>query len=293
MVSKNNKKVAVIGSGGQLGKELIRVLDTNPGFDPISLDHSSIESTDKASVFDALITNKPDIVINCSAYVGVDDCEDHPRDAFAVNTIGAGYIAEACSKINAICVYISTDYVFDGQKNSPYFENDIPNPKNVYGVSKLAGEQLTRAYCDKHFVIRTSGLYGVSGSSGKGGNFIETMIKLEKSGKTIRVVDDQVLTPTYTVDLAQSIPDIVNTEAYGVYHVTNGGFCSWYEFAKTIFDFKGIVPDLLPTTTQEYGAKAMRPMYSVLENSAISKLGLTPLRHWKDALIEYIETMPY
>jgi dTDP-4-dehydrorhamnose reductase len=184
---------------------------------------------------------------------------------------------------------MSTDYVFGGEKRAPYTEDDAPNPLNVYGVSKLAGEYFVRALCPKHFIVRTSGLYGVAGSSGKGGNFVETMIRLAKEGKPIRVVTDQVLTPTYTRDLAHKIKELLQTEAYGVYHITNSGQCSWYEFAAKIFELLSLKPDFGPTTSAEFGAKAKRPAYSVLAHGRLAQLGLDDLRSWPEALAAYLE----
>jgi len=192
-----------------------------------------------------------------------------------------------------VLVHISTNYVFDGQKREPYTEDDPPNPLSVYGASKLTGEYFARNICPKHFVIRTSGLYGVAGSRAKGGNFVETMIRLAKERKPIRVVTDQVLTPTYTRDLAEKIKELLQTEAYGLYHITNSGQCSWYEFAAKIFELLGGKPDFGPTTSAEFGAKAKRPAYSVLAHERLKQLGLDDLRLWPEALEAYLEEKGY
>ena len=168
-------------------------------------------------------------------------------------------------------------------------ENDLPNPLNVYGVSKLAGEHFVRSLCERHFIVRTSGLYGVAGSSGKGGNFVETMICMAKENRPIRVVNDQVLTPTYTRDLAQKILELIQTDAYGLYHITNSGKCSWYEFARRIFGLLGLNPNLKPTSTKAYGARAQRPAYSVLSNEKFNSLGYERLRPWWEALEAYLK----
>jgi len=231
----------------------------------------------------------PDVVINTAAFHRVDDCEDQPEKAFKVNTYAMRNLAQICLDLDCALVHISTDYVFGGEKRTPYTEDDAPNPLNVYGVSKLAGEYFVRNICPKHFIIRTSGLYGVAGSSGKGGNFIETMIRLAKEHKPIRVVNDQVLTPTYTKDLAPKIKELLQTEAYGLYHITNSGQCSWYEFAGKIFELLDLKPDFSPTTTDEFRAKARRPAYSVLAHNKLKRLGLDDLRPWPQALKAYLE----
>ena len=286
------KKIAIIGSTGQLGTDLSEALVKKNTYELHLLDHTDIECTDRQSVDRALLNIEPDIVINCAAFVRVDDCEDDPERAFGVNALGAGYVARACSEIDAVSLYLSTDYVFDGTKNTPYSENDPQNPLNVYGISKLAGERLVRNYCEKHFIVRSSGLYGLKGSAGKGGmgdNFVETMLRLREKGDPIRVVGDQVLAPTFTKDLARTLADLVDTGEYGTYHVTNSGECSWYEFGKAVFEFSGLEPDYGSVSSREYGARAARPAYSVLDNSRINELGIPALRGWRHALREYLE----
>lgn len=284
-------KVAIIGSGGQLGSDLARVISQNTGGDLHLLDHSRVECTDRLSVEKALLDIHPEVVINCAAFVRVDDCEEEAERAFSVNARGAGHVAQACADIDATVVYISTDYVFDGGKSSPYTEDDSPNPLNVYGKSKLEGEKLVQDSCPKHFIVRSSGLYGLRQGSkgGLAGNFVETMLKLADKGSPIRVVDDQVLTPTFTKDLAGAIVELIRTDKYGTYHITNSGECSWYEFGKAVFEISGLSPDYGPITSSEYGARALRPAYSVLDYSLIHQLGIAPPRVWGDALREYIE----
>ena len=279
-------KVAVIGANGQLGTDLVKALQ-NRGVVPLT--RTELDVRDLERVRQALSTLKPDVVINTSAFTRVDDCEDQPELAFRVNALGVRNVAQVCAELGCVLVHISTDYVFGGEKRTPYTEDDLPNPLNVYGVSKLAGEHFVRSLCEKHFIVRTSGLYGVAGSSGKGGNFVETMIRLAREGRPIRVVNDQVLTPTYTRDLAQKIAELLPTGAYGLYHITNSGECSWYEFAAQIFMLLQVQPDFGPTTTEAYGAKAKRPAYSVLSNEKLTRLGLRPLRPWPEALEAYLE----
>ena len=276
-------KVAVIGASGQLGSDLVKVFD-----DVIPLTHKDIEVTDLSSceIFKEL---KPDVVINTAAYHKTDECEANPEKTFLVNSVGARNIALICREIDAIDVYISTDYVFDGAKKEPYTEDDIPNPINVYGVSKYAGEILTRYICNKHYIIRVSSLFGVAGASGKGGNFVETMIKKGKAGDELNVVNDITMSPTYTKDAALAIKKIIyNKLPYGIYHVTNDGSCTWYEFAKAIFEITGIDAKLNPITSGKFPTKAKRPKNSALSIEKIKSYGIN-MRHWKGALREYLK----
>jgi len=278
-------RVVVIGANGQLGTDLVKVLSD---WDLVPLSHADLDICDFVYTRKVLEDAKPGIVINAAAFTRVDDCEEEVSKAFWVNGFAVRNLAEVCRDINCVLMHISTDYVFDGMKKAPYTENDPPNPLNVYGVSKLTGEFFVRNICPKHFIVRTSGLYGVAGSSGKGGNFVEMMIRLAKEGKPIRVVNDQVLTPTYTKDLAEKIKELLQTEAYGLYHITNSGQCSWYEFASKIFELLGMKPDFGPTTSAEFGAKAKRPAYSVLAGERLQQLGLDYVRPWWQALAAYL-----
>jgi len=282
------KKILIIGSQGQLGSDLSKELKNKSGIEIVTLDHTQIELKDKSSVHRSITGLRPDIVINCAAFVRVDDCEDDPSHAIEVNSIGAGYVAQASAKIDAQCVYISTDYVFDGSKNTPYSEDDPAYPINIYGISKLSGEHMVRSYCPKHYIVRSSGLYGLAGSSGKGGNFVETIIRLAKQGKPLNIVQDQTLTPTFTKDLSAAIAELIDKGDFGTYHITNSGECSWFLFAKAILDITGLKTELTPTTTAEYGAKAKRPAYSVLSNKKIEEIGISLLRSWEEALENYL-----
>ena len=279
-------RVALIGANGQLGCDITRVLN---GSDLISLAHSDIEITDFKLMADVLSEHKPDIVINTAAYHRVDDCETNLEKAFSVNALGARNLA-LYSKENKICLmHISTDYVFDGKKTSPYVESDLPDPLNAYGVSKLAGEHFVRSITDEHFIVRTSGLYGIHKCRAKGGNFIDTMVKLSQEQDVIRVVDDEVLTPTYTLDVAYQIRELIETGAYGTYHITNQDQCSWYEFASKIFELMDIQVNLERITADEFRSPARRPSYSVLENKALKDIGIDRMRDWDDALNAYLQ----
>jgi dTDP-4-dehydrorhamnose reductase len=235
---------------------------------------------------------RPDVVVNCAAYNFVDRAETEPEAAFAVNAWGVRTLALACRDLGCTLVHFSTDYVFglDESRGTPYRETDAPGPVSVYGLSKLAGEYLVRSLCPRHVVIRTCGLYSLwGGSGGKGGNFVETVLRLAGQGKPLRVVADQVCTPSYTADVAATTAALLQTERPGLYHLTNAGACSWYEFAAAIFERAGVKADLTAITSAEYGAAARRPAYSVLAGDAYHGLGLPPLRPWHEALGAYLE----
>jgi len=275
-------KIAVIGATGQLGSDLVKVFD-----EVIPLTHVEMEIKDLLSCLKTLEKHKPDVVINCASYVRVDDAEDYAEEVFAVNSVGAKNVTIACKKINAVNVYISTDYVFDGSKNTPYTEEDHPNPINTYGISKVAGEFYTKLV-ERHYIIRVSSLFGAAGASGKGGNFVETMITKAKNKETIMVVDDMVMSPTYTVDAAAMIKEIlIKNLPFGIYHAANKGQCSWYKFAKTIFNTLGIEVRLSPTKTNILQSKARRPMYSPLVSVDLKKYGLE-MEGWEAALKNYL-----
>lgn len=279
-------KVAITGAGGQLGRELTRCLSSH---DLAPLTRRDCDICDSTSVRRTLTEIRPAIVVNAAAFTRVDECEDNVAAAFAVNAYAARTLAHVCGALGSVLVHISTDYVFQGEKRTPYGEEDPPGPLNVYGVSKLAGEYFVRSICPRYFIVRTSGLYGRPGLSAGGGNFVETMLGLARAGKRIRVVADQVGTPTYTKDLAKVIERLMQTDAHGVYHVTNSGECSWYQFAERILAFIGTTPDFGPTTSAEFGARARRPLYSVLAHRKLLDLGFSELRSWEEALVAYLE----
>lgn len=280
-------KVMVIGAGGQLGGDLRRLL---PAEECIPLTHADIEITDPESVRRAFERHQPDVVINTAAFHRVDDCESQAERAFQTNALAVRSLAQACRALGAVLVHFSTDYVFDGAQTEPYLETDRPGPLSVYAASKLAGEYLVAATHPKHFVIRTCGLFGLGGSRSKGGggNFVETMLRAAAQGKHLRVVSDQVVTPTATAELARKVIELMRTEAYGLYHITARGACSWYEFAQTIFEFSNIRADLEPVTAEAFGAPARRPRYSVLCNRKLEMLGLDDLPPWQDGLRGYL-----
>jgi len=282
-------RVWVTGSNGQLGSDVCRHLSD---CDLVPLAHCDVEITDMDSIGKVLAECVPDVIINTAAYVRVDDCESNPDQAYLVNAVGAGNMAVIANKVGAKLVHVSSDYVFGGEGKSrtvPYTEFDTPIPSSVYGKSKLAGESLVRHLCPTHFIVRSSGLFGVAGSSGKGGNFVETILRLAQERDELRVVDDQVFSPTYTKDLARKIVQLVRTECCGTFHITNSQSCSWYEFAKAILRLAGSNTPVVRITTEQYPQEAKRPRFSVLDNYHLRLLGMDDMRQWQEALKEYLE----
>jgi dTDP-4-dehydrorhamnose reductase len=280
-------KIVVIGSNGQLGNDLRRVIKSR---DLVALTHKDIEVSQIDSVKQVLSDVKPSVVINTAAFVRVDDCEDDPDICYRINTLGARNVAVITQKLQAKLVFVSTDYVFGGDSNrkTPYTEFDAPAPLNILGRSKLAAEELVQHLCSCYFIVRVSGLFGIAGSSGKGGNFIETMLKLAKERDELRVVNDQVFSPTYTKDLARKIAQLMTTDYYGIFHITNKGSCSWYEFTTEILKLAGIKTPVVPITSDQYPQKARRPRYSVLDNYHLRLLGMDDMRPWQEALKDYL-----
>jgi dTDP-4-dehydrorhamnose reductase len=280
-------RYVVIGAGGQLGFDLVRTFAL-PG-DLVPLVRTDLDLLDAARTREVLRALRPTHVLNTTAYNQVDRAEDDRAGVFALNAEAVGALAATVQELGATLVHFSTDYVFDGRKGSPYAEDDEPNPVSVYGESKLAGERLAHARCERTFVFRVCGLFGIARSRGKGGtNFVETMLRLANEGRPIRVVADQVLTPSGTLDLARKVWQIVATGADGTYHLTNAGQTSWYDFAREVFRLTDLRPDLTPVTAAEFGARARRPAYSVLAHRRLAALGLDDLRPWADALRAYV-----
>ncbi len=282
-------RTLLIGRRGQLGSDLIDVWNG----DLSTFSHDEFDVTNRELAREVVTRERPDLVINTAAYHRVDDCETAGALAFEVNALGAKNVADAAHEVDAAVMFISTDYVQDGEKGSPYVEDDLPRPLSVYGASKLAGEHLVRQSNPKHYVVRSSSLFGVAGASGKGGNFVETMIRKAQAGEPLRVVDDQVSSPTFTADLAGKLQELAGTERYGLYHITNSGQTSWHGFAAKIFELMKLEPSLTPFSSDELGAPAQRPTFSVLENRALAEAGLEKLRSWEDALAAYLTAKGY
>lgn len=281
-------KIAVIGADGQLGADLCRII---PGQEQIPLTIKEIDITDRERTLKVLQKHSPRIVINTAAYHRVDDCEDHVSEAFTVNSVGVKYLAETCREIDAALVHLSTDYVFDGEKNEPYVETDAPNPRSVYGVSKLAGEYCVKYLLKKYFIVRSAGLYGTAGCMGKGGgNFVDNIISKARGRQSLMIVDDEFVSPTYTMDLAEKIYELIKTDRYGLYHIVNTGSCSWYEYGKKVFDLLGEKVEIKAVNESDWPNKprVKRPKYSVLANEGIKKIGLKEMRPWEEALRAYL-----
>lgn len=278
-------KIAIIGANGQLGSDLAKVLCEE---DLLLLTHSEIEISNSQDVNKIFQDYRPQAVINTAAFHHVPNCEGDDVKAFKVNSLGAKYLAEGCLEFNALLVQISTDYVFDGNKRTPYREDDLPNPINVYGLTKLAAEYYIRSLLDRYFVIRTSALYGINRCRGKKGNFIDTMLRLYKEKEDIRVVNNETVSPTYSLDLAFKIKELLNTQFYGLFHIANQGSCTWYDFAKSIFEFLDLDVEIKPAKASDFESTVRRPLYSVLESKRLETLGLGKLRHWQEALKDYL-----
>jgi dTDP-4-dehydrorhamnose reductase len=280
----DRKKVAVFGSTGQLGTDLVDLLRRVNSFEVIPLAHEDADCTDANAVRKVLLDSRPHIVINCAAYVRVDDCEDRVRDAFEVNAIGAINVARVCAELDALCVYISTDYVFDGTKDSPYVESDATSPINVYGASKLAGEHLVRQAAPRSLIVRMASLFGKSDARGKGGNFVETVIAKARAGAALQIVDDVCMSPTYTRDAAEALAGLITAGASGTVHLVNDGACSWYEFAQRTVQLAGVHADINPVSSTDYPTRARRPKNSAMR----SERSFPKMRPWKDGLEAYL-----
>lgn len=275
-------RVLVIGSNGQLGRDLIEVLEDQHALAVLGLDLPEIDITDQASVDLVFGGFDPDFVVNCAAWTAVDEAEAAEDAALRVNGLGPELIAQECHKASAWLVHVSTDYVFDGTSATPYAEDAQPNPTTAYGRTKLAGERaVQRLLPDAHYLVRTAWLYGRHGT-----NFAKTMLKLEKERDTVSVVTDQFGQPTYSLDLAHQIGLLMDKHpSSGTYHATNSGQTSWYEFAREVFRLSGADPNrVLPTTSAEFVRPAARPMYSVLGQDRWRAEGLEPMRNWQSAL---------
>jgi dTDP-4-dehydrorhamnose reductase len=283
-------KVAIIGSNGQLGTDLTEVLSQE--HDVTGLTHSDVEIAEISNVKKVISSLKPEIVLNTAAYNLVAQADKEPAAAFQINATGPLNLAKVCDDLGIRLVHYSTDYVFDGKKQQPYTETDCPNPLNVYGGSKLAGEYFALNYSQKSYVVRVSGIYGKVPSRGKGENFITAMIKLSREKPEVRVVDDEILTPTPTYHIATNTAALIKTDAFGLYHMTCEGECSWYEFAKEIWETLQIKTPLHRISVKDSPAMVKRPSYSVLENGNLNKLGINAMPAWKEALLEFLKREP-
>tara|TARA_R110002095_G_scaffold196350_4_gene175214 strand:+ start:408 stop:1265 length:858 start_codon:yes stop_codon:yes gene_type:complete len=282
-------RITVIGAQGQLGHDLMSSLSED-GHELTGLTHQQISIEEAASIETALDASVPELVINTAAYNKVDQAESSPEAAFAVNTFGPRNLALYCHQKNIRLMQISSDYVFglDAARQSAYSEQDAPGPQSAYGQSKLAGEYFVRALCPQHYVVRTCGLYGKAGKSGNG-NFVETMLRLGKERDELSIINDQHCTPTSTRDLATAISHLIQTDRFGLYHATNQGQTTWFEFARTIFDLAGIDVKLNAISTEQYQAAADRPRFSVLDCSQLQAASGFSFPEWQTALKAYLE----
>lgn len=275
----------MVGALGQLGRDLVEQCAAD---DVVGLTHEQLEVTDAAAIRDVLGQLEPRLVVNATAFHNVPRCESEAATAFAVNAIAPRELARTCTALGARLVHVSTDYVFDGAKGAPYVETDRPNPLNVYAISKLAGEHAVLSEGGDHQVVRSSGLYGLWPCRAKGGNFIDTMFRLARERPEVTVVDDEVCTPTWTRDLAAQVRVLAREGPPGLFHATAQGSCSWYAFARVIFDVAGFTTPLEPTTVAAFPSPVRRPTYSVLDNAALRAAGLDRMRDWRAALVDYL-----
>lgn len=279
-------KVFITGVSGQLGYDVAKTLDAR-GIEYVGISSKELNICDRVAVMTELADYAPDVVIHCAAYTKVDLAEDEPGKCWAVNVDGTRNIAEACSQLGAKMVYISTDYVFPGEGDKPYEVDDPVRPLNTYGRSKLAGELAVQSFLEKYFIVRTSWVIGQHGN-----NFVKTMLKLAETHKEIKVVDDQIGSPTFTMNLAPLLCDMIMTEKYGVYHATNEGYCSWAELACAVFKAADTDISVLPVTTVEYGkSKAERPYNSRLSKSCLNDKALNALPYWKNSLERFVNEL--
>ena len=275
--------ILVTGSKGQLGHDVVVALKER-NIEYIAADRDEFDITNELEVQEFIIKHKPDAVIHCAAYTAVDLAEDEVELCYKVNEDGTKYIASACKKIDAKMIYISTDYVFGGNDEGFYKPQDKTNPISAYGRSKLAGEEVATSILEKLFIVRISWVFGKNGN-----NFVKTMLRLAEDRSELNVVADQIGSPTYTVDLAGLLCDMVLTEKYGVYHATNEGTCSWAEFAEEIFRQSRLGAKVNPIPARDYPTKAVRPYNSVMDKTCLGENGFRRLSNWKDALKRYLE----
>lgn len=276
-------KVLVTGVSGQLGFDVVKELESK-GHQAYGTVRSDFDMTNESEILAYVRKTLPDAIIHCAAYTNVDKAETDKETAYAVNGLGTKYLAQAAKEINAKMIFVSTDYVFDGSANEPYEVDHPTNPIGVYGETKLAGEEFMKSILERFFIVRTSWVYGANGN-----NFVKTMLRLGNERGEVGVVHDQVGSPTYTVDLAAFLVELIESEKYGIYHATNEGKCSWYEFAVEIFKQAGLSVKVKPLTTDQFPRPAARPKYSVLSKKKVREMGFLSFRSWEDALSSFLK----
>jgi dTDP-4-dehydrorhamnose reductase len=278
-------KIVVIGASGQLGSDLMTALAVH---EPVGVDHRMVDIEVPAAISKMLVRYRPELVINTAAFHNVELCETRPDRAFAVNALAVDGLAAQCAAARIALLHVSTDYVFDGSAAQPYAEDAAPNPLSAYAISKYAGELLVRRHLDEAYIVRTSGLYGIRGSSTKGYTFIDRILTQAAERKPIRVVTDISFSPSYTGHVAATIAQIVETKAYGTYHVTNAGYCTWHEFATEIVRQADLDVPVAETTSAEFPTYAHRPAFSALRHGALERLGFPPVPSWQDGIAAYL-----
>ena len=275
-------KILVTGVKGQLGYDVVKVLESR-GHQPVGVDREEIDLMNNNMIQNFITNLKPEAIIHCAAYTAVDQAEEEVEICYQINAEAVKVIAECAKTLDIPMIYISTDYVFDGTKASEYVETDIPNPINVYGASKLKGEQYVHQLLEKFYIVRISWVFGINGN-----NFIKTMQRLGNEQDQLNIIHDQVGSPTYTAHLAPLLVDMIETDQYGIYHATNEGYCSWYEFAAEIFKQSQLDVTLHPITTDQYKTKAKRPLNSKMSKQKLSDYGFHRLPTWQEALKNYL-----
>ena len=276
-------KVLVTGVKGQLGYDVVKELEKR-GYQPIGVDRDEMDLMDNDAIRTFIMELKPEAIIHCAAYTAVDKAEEEVETCYQINAESVKVISECAKELDVKLIYISTDYVFDGTKEGEYVETDLPNPINVYGASKLKGEQYVQTLLEKYYIVRISWVFGVNGN-----NFIKTMRRLGSERDELNIINDQVGSPTYTADLAPLLVDMMETDKYGIYHATNEETCSWYEFANEIFKQSGIEVKTNPITTDQYPTAAKRPMNSRMSKAKLKANGFNLLPTWQEALAHYLK----
>ena len=274
--------ILVTGSTGQLGSDVVKEL-LKRGYSTLSPNRSEFNLCSEDSIRNYILNSNCEAIVHCAAYTQVDKAEDEKDLCIKINATATKHIVKCAKILDIPMIYISTDYVFDGTKDGEYTENDETNPINIYGESKLAGEKYVQEILDKYYIVRTSWVFNINGK-----NFIETMLRLSKTNNQLSIVNDQIGSPTYTKDLSRLLVDMLETSKYGLYHATNEGYCSWYEFADTIFKLANINIDIKAINSNEYASRAKRPMNSKLSKDKLIEYGFKPLPHWEDALKDYL-----
>lgn len=274
-------RIVITGAAGQLGSDIVRVFSQHRSFVNVPLARADLDVCDEQAVQQRMVDEHPNVVIHCAAFNHLDQCEANPDEAFQVNAVGALNVARACAAVDAYCLYVSTDYVFDGQARRPYEPTDAVGPLSVYGISKLSGELLVRAVAPKCLIVRVSSLFGRTGSRGKGGNFVEAILRKARAQESLPVVADQWMSPTYTLDAAQALLTLIQHRTTGIVHVANANACTWHTFAREIVSACHLKVDVEPMALSDYASKSRRPAYSVLQPSV-------PMRPWQQALSDYL-----